>query len=177
MERKAEPLELILRKALKNQYHAALSMLRETVERCPEALWQAGEPAFWHVAYHTAFFTHLYLQPSEAAFQPWEHTREEYHYMVKVPWPPHRPPKIQEPYTKAQLLDYIAKCEAMVDSAMDAMDLSSSEAGFSWYKMPKLEHQLMNLRHVQHHTSCLGARLRAAGDQGAQWISPMQSVG
>jgi hypothetical protein len=171
-----QKLDMSVRKALKSQYHAALIMLRQAVERCPDDLWLAGNPAFWRVAYHTAFFTHLYLQPNEAAFHPWEHCREEYHYLGAVPWPPHRQPKIGEPYDRAQVLDYVIKCDAMVDAAVDALDLASGDAGFSWYKMPKLEHQIMNIRHIQNHTSYLGARLRAAGDAGLNWISPMQSV-
>jgi hypothetical protein len=170
-----QTLDFTVRKALKGQYHAALTMLRQAVERCPAQLWTSGNPAFWRVAYHTAFFTHLYLQPNEAAFRPWEHCREEYQFLGPVPWPPHRLPDIGEPYEKAQVLDYLAKCDAMVDAAVDALDLRSCDAGFSWYKMPKLEHQIMNIRHIQNHTSYLGARLRAAGDVGLNWISPMQS--
>ncbi len=58
--------------ALKGQYHAAMSMLRETIEKCPDEMWAGGDYAvpFWHVAYHTLFFTHLYLMPDEKAFQP-----------------------------------------------------------------------------------------------------------
>src|SRR5688572_18507228 len=64
-----------LRSILKSQYHAALAMLRETLERCPDDLWTSTEHrnSFWQIAYHTLFFTHLYIQPNEAAFRPWEH--------------------------------------------------------------------------------------------------------
>ena len=50
-----------LKAALKSQYHAALAMLRESIERCPDALWYSHTPtnAFWQVAYHTLFFAHL----------------------------------------------------------------------------------------------------------------------
>jgi len=63
-----------LRAALVRQYRAALSMFREAVESCSDALWFDRRPrnAFWQVAYHTLFYTHLYLQPSADAFRPWE---------------------------------------------------------------------------------------------------------
>jgi hypothetical protein len=171
-------LEVLLRKALKGQYHAALAMLRQAVETCPDDLWMSDRPnPFWQVAYHAAFYTHLYLQPNEAAFRPWEHQREEYQFLGSVPWPPHRPPKITEPYTQAQVLDYVLKCDAMVDAAVDALDLTAPDAGFWWYRLPKLEHQIMNIRHVQHHSTQLAARLRAAGSTGVDWISPMESPG
>ena len=62
-----------LRGALKRQYRAGLAMLGDAVERCPDETW--GDPAptnaFWQVAYHVLYFTHLYLQPDLAAFRPW----------------------------------------------------------------------------------------------------------
>ena len=65
--------------ALKSQYHAALAMLKQAIEQCPEDLWSGGgnPVAFWRVAYHALFFTHLYLQPDLESFRPWEHHREE----------------------------------------------------------------------------------------------------
>ncbi|MEX2582950.1 MAG: hypothetical protein WD766_06740, partial [Gemmatimonadota bacterium] len=64
-----------LRGILKSQYHATLAMLRETIERCPDELWYGDDHpnACWQIAYHALYFTHLYLQPNEAAFRPWEH--------------------------------------------------------------------------------------------------------
>jgi lambda repressor-like predicted transcriptional regulator len=61
--------EETLRAILKSQYHAALAMLKEALERCPEEVWfsQAHVNRFWQIAYHTLYFTHLYLQPNEAA--------------------------------------------------------------------------------------------------------------
>src|SRR3954447_8033987 len=114
----------LLRDALKGQYHSALKQLRQTVEACPDDVWISGDPAFWQVAYHSTFYTHLYLQPNEAAFTPWEHGRDEYHFLGTLPEPPHRPPKPGEPYTKAQVLEYLDKCQQMVDSAVDALNLT-----------------------------------------------------
>ena len=50
-----------LRSALKSQYHAALAMLREAIEKCPDELWASDEYTnrFWRIAYHTLYFTHL----------------------------------------------------------------------------------------------------------------------
>ena len=57
---------------LKSQYHAALAMLRHAIEKCPTDLWYSKEQAnaFWQTAYHTLFFTHLYLQPTAEDFRP-----------------------------------------------------------------------------------------------------------
>jgi len=150
-----------LKTALKSQYHAALAMLRESIERCPDALWYSHTPtnAFWQVAYHTLFFTHLYLQRDEAAFQRWAQHRD------------HDDGIEGDPYTQSQVLEYWSFCDRIVDDAVDALDLDSAESGFSWYRMSKLEHQLVNLRHIQHHGAQLADRLRSAADIGIRWVS------
>ncbi len=126
--------------------------------------------SFWRVAYHTLFFTHFYLQPNDAAFRPWERHREEYQFLGALPWPPHRQPNIGEPYTKEDVLAYWLVCDRMVDGDVDALDLLSPDCGFWWYgKMSKAEHQIVNIRHIQHHAAQLIDRVRAAGGPGVEW--------
>ena len=151
--------------ALKGQYHAALAMLAQAVERCPQPLWTGGDhpSPYWQIAYHALFFTHLYLQSNEVAFRAWEHHRQEYQFLEALPWPPHRPPNLAEPYTKAQVTAYWGVCDAMIDAGVDRLDLDAADCGFWWYEMPKLDHQLMNIRHIQHHAAQLADRLAAAG--------------
>jgi hypothetical protein len=161
-----------VRAALKGQYHASLAMLKQAIEQCPDDLWNGGPYpiAFWRVAYHTLFFTHLFLQPNEEAFRAWEHHRTEYQFLGVLPFPPHRPPKIGAPYSKAQILDYWQTCDQMVDVAVDQMDLDAQECGFPWYRLPKLDHQIVNIRHVQHHAALLAGRLRSAADIDIRWL-------
>jgi hypothetical protein len=74
------------------------------------------------------------------------------------------------PYTKAEVLAYCAYCEEILDAAVDALDLASPESGFSWYKVSKLEHQFISIRHIQHHAAQLSDRLRAAIDIRVDWV-------
>jgi hypothetical protein len=161
-----------LRAALTGQFHAGLAMLRQAIERFPEGAF-AGDgdtPPPWHLAYHALFFTHLYLQPDEAAFRPWERHREEYQFLGALPWPPHRPPRIGEPYTRAEVLEYLGVVDGMVGAALGRLDLDAPACGFWWYDLPKLDHVLMNLRHLQHHTAQVVARLRRAAGAGVDWV-------
>jgi hypothetical protein len=163
------------RRILKSQYRAALAMLRDAVEQCPEPLWTAPGhvSAFWQVAYHSVFFTHLYLHREAAAFQPWAgHQRGVQHEdgLTKRADPTSDLRLLPAPYSRADVLAYWQVCADMVDSAVDAMDLDAAECGFSWYNVSKLEHQLINLRHVQHHAAQLADRLRQATDQPARWV-------
>jgi hypothetical protein len=161
-----------VRQALKSQYHASLAMLKQAIEQCPEDLWAGGAypTAFWRVAYHTLFFTHLYLQPDELAFRPWEHHRTEYQFLGALPFPPYRQPKIEDPYSKSQILEYWQLCDRMADSEVDQMDLDAQECGFPWYKCPKLDHQIINIRHIQHHAALLAGRLRSAVGANIEWV-------
>jgi len=157
--------------ALKHQYHAALAMLKQTLEQCPQEEWARADDtvAFWRVAYHTLFFTHLYLQVNAEAFKPWKEHRAEHEYLGPMPWLQNRLPRIGAPYSKEQLLEYWALCDGMVDKAVDTMDLTARECGFPWYKLPKLEHQINNIRHVQHHAALLSGRLRKATGADIRW--------
>lgn len=166
-----------LRTLLKSQYHATLAMLREGVELCPEKLWyaQAGRTAPWQLAYHALYFTHLYLQTHLEAFEPWEGHQGNVQHEDTFPGPPlphvdQSLPELPDPYTKEQVLAYWTYCDGMVDDWVDAMDLTSPESGFFWYDVPKLEHQVINIRHLAHHTGQLVDRVRRGADRGVGWV-------
>lgn len=159
-----------VRSALKGQYHAAMGMLRQAIDHCPDELWNGGPYAvrFWRVAYHTLYATHLYLQQREQDFCPWVHHREGYD---DLPWPPGSGPKIDDSYSREQILDYWTFCDAMIDAAVDRLDLDAPESGFSWHQtMPKFEHQIHNIRHIQHHAALLSGRLRQANGTDIRWV-------
>jgi hypothetical protein len=172
----AEPATAALSTVLKSQYHAALAMLHECVEKCPEGLWldEAPTNAFWRVAYHTLFFTHLYLGRDAESFRPWaEHRRgnqNEDGIVGRDLDPKSDLPAGPDPYSREQVLRYWDFVDTMVDEAVESMDLRRRESGFSWYQIPKLEHQLVNLRHLSHHTAQLADRLRAAENVGIKWV-------
>lgn len=164
-----------LRSILKSQYHASLAMLRSTIERCPPGVWVAAghANAFWQVAYHTLYFGHLYLQLNEAAFQPWERHQGGVQHpdgLTGPADPASTLPVMPRPYSQADVLAYWGICDRMVDAAVEAMDLDATESGFPWYGVSRLEHQLINIRHIQHHTAQLADRLRDAADIGTRWV-------
>ena len=165
----------LLRHALKSQYHASLAMLRQALERCPDELWYAGEyrNACWQLAYHTLFFAHVYMQPNKAAFVPWAHHQSDVQHPDAIAGPPEPGstlPLLPKPYTREQALEYCDFCIAMVDDWVDRLDLLSPESGFHWYKVSKVEHQIVNIRHIQHGAAQLADRLRARLDVGVNWV-------
>ncbi len=151
-------------------------MLAECVEKCPEELWMEGEDlrTYWRIAYHAAFFTHLYLGQNEEAFQPWPGRREE------IPQPGEADEDLLEwPdfYRKDEILDYLRFIDGVIDPTVDRLDLDSNETGFSWYPdMSKLSHELMSLRHLQGHVGQLSERLMAKGID-TDWVSKADALG
>ena len=155
-----------LKPALKGQCHAALHMLKGAIEACPDAQWEAGVPprSFWRLAYHTLFYAHFYLEVRSEEFVPWINHRDEAQSDEE------REKLDTTPYTQAELLSYWELVDARVDSQIDKIDLNSLESGFSWYKLPKLDHVLLSIRHTQEHAGGLRDRLTEAGiDQ--KWVS------
>ena len=133
-----------LKAALKEQYHAGLSNLRECIGKCSDELWNEvhAERHTWRLAWHTAFFTHFYLGQTEQAFERWSGDKRLSHEGYEKP----------DGYSRAEMLQYIQYIDALVDRTVDALDLSAPETGFEWYpNMTKISHELMNLRHTQGH--------------------------
>src|SRR6476620_12018959 len=59
------------KQSLANQYEAALCMMNRCVSACPPEHWESkiAQGTFRWVAYHTLFFTDLYLSPSHESFE------------------------------------------------------------------------------------------------------------
>jgi len=157
------------------QFAAAIQMLQQAIEACPDELWDDrsdGSP-FWHLAYHALFFTDLYLSDDEKAFRARDFHRDQAHFLpgdyqelagvVTTP---------AEPFTRAQLADHaghcLRKCEETFEKLTDERALE--RCGFWWYELNAGEFTLNNLRHLQHHAGQLVLLLRRRADIGIEWL-------
>ena len=160
-------------------------MLRDCIEKCPDDLWTTPSPrvddddrtifrSFWRIAFHTVYFTHLYLGQSEEAFQPWPDRDPEYFgEMWGPPWylEPFEFPEDAEPISRQNLTAYLNYVDSIIDTTIEALDLDTQASGFHWYKdISKLSHELLNLRHLQGHVGQL-SELLMARDIQTGWIS------
>ncbi len=161
----------LIRKSLLGQYRAALEMLQRSVELCPEELWFSSEykNRFWHIAYHSAFYTHLYVQQTEADFKAWSKHRPDSNYFGPQPWAKDKPYQLPEPYSKQDVQEYLSMGRAEVEKNVPITRLEEG-SGFSWLAFTKLETHLYNIRHLQHHTGQLMERLRTAANVGVGWV-------
>lgn len=148
-----------LKETIAGQYGAGLMMLRPCIELCPDNIWLSGEPPreVWRIAYHALYYTHLYLAENQRSFKPIRGFSRERANLWGTP-------KGSTPTTKEELLDYLDFILSIVPERLSAMDLDAPDAGFSYYPgMPKLTHQMVNLRHLQGHVGQLSEILMRAG--------------
>jgi hypothetical protein len=160
---------------VRSQYLASLEMLKQTIDKCPESIWNSPDDKtkFWNIAYHVLFYTHLYLQDTLQDFKPWPRHREEYQFLGQVPWPPHAAPKIGEPLDKEMVLDYLAFCQQQVRDRVPCLNFEA-ESGFDWLPFNKFELQLYNIRHLQQHTGELMERLGTRTGIELDWVGQMR---
>lgn len=144
-------------KVIQSQYLASLEMLKQVILNCPESLWDdpSRQDPFWRKSYHALFYAHLYLQRTEQDFIPWEK---------------HHDPDGDVPFTKDEVLEYLALVERQVADRIPVTDLAA-ESGFHWLPFNKLELQFYNIRHIQQHTGELYERLDAHETVELNWIS------
>ena len=150
------------------QYGAAIDMLENAVQACPEELWadRSRNPQFWYVVYHTLFWLDFYLtEPPEVFAPPPPFNMDEADPAGLMP---------ERVYTKGELLTYLAhgrhKCRSIleglsVERARAPRGLGSKATGTF------AELMLYNLRHVQHHTGQLNLILRQTVDDAPRWVA------
>ena len=165
----------LFKNGLLGQYQAALSMFHACVARCPEDKWEGhiGSFPFWHVAYHTLYYTDLYLSPDEDSFNPPSFYRENYQFFGCLPWPPHETVVADVPYDRDVILEYVHHCKRKASASIAAETPESLQgaSGFWWYEIPRAEFHLNNVRHVQHHGAHMSLYLRRLSDIEIGWVA------
>ena len=148
------------------QLGAAIDMLENAMDACPEELWadRSQQPEFWYLVFHTLFFLDYYLAESPAGFAPpAPFTLDELDPAGVLP---------ERPYTKDELRAYLAhgraKCRAVVAALDD--ETARQRRTFPSGDFSVAELMLCNLRHVQHHTAQLNLILRQRTDSAPGWV-------
>ncbi|MCC6680222.1 MAG: DinB family protein [Phycisphaeraceae bacterium] len=165
----------IYRQAIADQFGASLIMLADAMRQCPDELWTetVGRFPFWHIAYHTLFYTDLYLSLSEDAFivPPFHHAG--YQCFGRTPWPPHEVVVADQPYDRTTLLAYADQIAAKLAPMLrnETPTKLAEPCGFPWLKLSRAELYTYNLRHVQHHVGQLSALLVRHTGRGVTWCA------
>lgn len=154
------------RSAIRQQFHAAIDMLANAIQACPDSVWSGQGPrAFWYLAFHTLFFLDLYLsEKDEPQFRPpppfgLSELEDEV--------PPERV------YEEDELLGYLEHCRKRLDTVMAGMTetWAVSPCPIPYRDMSNGELLLYNMRHVQHHAAQLNLLLRQTTNSAPRWVS------
>jgi uncharacterized damage-inducible protein DinB len=151
---------------IQSQYHAALTMLENSIKDCPMSLWEdkTYKNQYWQIAFHTLYYTHYYLSDFKKSFEPWEKYRKDHQYLR-----PNSSALVIEAYSQQDVLEYLKFCRKQVTERIPITKLDNP-SGLEWLPTTKLELLLYNLRHVQHHAGQLIDRLRISADISSDWI-------
>ena len=137
------------------QFEAALAMLKQCIERCPDDLWEGtiAQLTVRQVAYHTLFFVDFYLSANDETFQ-----LRELHLVGGD----ERESGSCAALDKQPTLAYLAICleKLRTTLASESEETLRGPSGFSWCKFTRAELHIYNLRHVQHHAGQLSSHLR-----------------
>ena len=154
------------KEAVWGQYGAAIDMLENAVNACPDDLWgdRSRIPEYWYLVYHTLFFLDLYLTNKLEGF---------------MPPPPYNLDELDPAgilpdrvYTRDEMRAYLEygrrKCRATIAALTD--EAAHRRCGFERFDLSVFELLLYNLRHVQHHSAQLNLILRQTIDSAPRWV-------
>lgn len=160
-------MEPTLKTNIWQQFGAAIDMLSDAIDCCPDQLWTAvlwddpDDPRygqFWFVAYHTLFWLDLYLTGTKDGFAP--------------PAPFIRGSLPEQPYTREAVCAYLKQCRQRCEAVI--LGLTDEQArevcAFEWMEPTFLELQLYSMRHVQEHAAQLSLLLGQHGITGPDWV-------
>ncbi len=161
--------------AVTSQIRAALKMLRSSIEACPDSLWErdTDHNQTWVLAYHTVFFAHLYLSPSQEAFTPFEREVRGYAGYGRTHLGDWSELSSEDVLSKADVLTYCDYVDERVPSLVASTPFDAP-SGFPWLPFSKGETHLYNLRHIQHHAGQLIERLRQEAGIGTDWVGQVR---
>ncbi len=172
-------MDISLKISIWQQFGAAIDMLDNAMNACPDQLWhtplwnnpteQSGYSQFWYLTYHTLFWLDLYLSGSLEGFTtPPPFTLDELDPAGLLP---------ERPYTKGELQAYLEhgrrKCQATIEGLTD--EKAHQRCKFVWGEVSFLELLLYNMRHVQEHAAQLNLMLGQKGVPVPGWVTKAKS--
>ena len=151
---------------LTSQYLASLTMLKTCVENYDAGLWancsDYKSPA-GQIAYHTAFYTNIYLSPSRSRAVRWDKEVPRMEDLGK----PITPNDVLSQSDIAHFVDHIVQC---IPRYLERFSMDS-DCWPNWYSLSQMEFHMNNLRHIQHHVGQLIERNRSIKVLDVPWLT------
>ena len=153
-----------LKESMWYQFGAAIDMLGNALENCPDELWDT-DTRFWYIGYHTLFYLDYYLSETTENFSPPEpFTLSELDPAGILP---------NRTYTKEELLNYVRHGKQKCHDFIAGLTAESAEKRFinEYRNYSMIEILLYNMRHVQHHAAQLNLLIRQSNNNPPKWVS------
>jgi hypothetical protein len=164
-------MDTSLKTSIWQQFGAAINMLENALQACPDHVWRDSiwdDPTdaheyteFWFIVYHTLFWTDLYLSGAR-------------HDDFAPPAPFVRGKLPEQPYTKDQLQAYLEDCRQKCRTTFEALtdEKADQRCEFPWgEEVSFVELQLYSMRHVQEHASQLSLHLGHKIGSAPDWVA------
>jgi hypothetical protein len=162
----------LFKKIIVSQFEASLTTLGLSVEACPAEMWNqpVARYPFCQTAFHTIFFTDLYLGRNEASLREQPFHREHPEFFRDYEQLEDREPVCL--YDKPEILTYLRFCRAKVIETIAAETEATlaAHAEFDRRTFSRAELHLYNIRHIQHHAAQLILRLRLDSSVDIPWV-------
>jgi hypothetical protein len=158
------------------QFGAAIDMLENAIDACPDEIW--SDPSkrpewprndvvgFWYLVYHTLFFLDFDLTdlPEEEFTPPEPFTRGELDPAGVLP---------DRPFRKDELRKYLEHGRRKCRASIEALDGTVFERKARTRPDTSVAELLLHsMRHVQHHTAQLNLIIRQrTGTAAPNWVS------
>ncbi len=155
-----------LKEIIWNQFGAAIDMIENAVNLCPNNLWgnRSQQPEFWYLVYHTLFWLDFYLTATGDKFlPPLPFTLSELDPEGILP---------ERVYTKDEMLKYLEFGRKECKETIKSLDEEKSKVQFVYgsINLNFVELLFYNMRHVQHHSAQLNLMLRQKIDDAPRWV-------
>jgi hypothetical protein len=174
-------MDAFYKTSLWQQFGAAIDMLANAINACPDELWQeplwttpnepTGYSEFWYLTFHTLFWLDFYLSGAVEGFAPpAPFTLDELDPAGLLP---------ERPYTKAELQSYLRHCRQKCHDTIHALTMASANrlCPFPWGEINFFELLIYNLRHVQEHAAQMNLFLGQKGVPVISWVGKAKGNG
>ncbi|MHA2226466.1 MAG: DinB family protein [Candidatus Hodarchaeales archaeon] len=158
----------IFSNAFQEQYGAAIEMLEQVIQNCPEIVWndRTSGPPFWQVAYHTMWYLDWYLGRSNEereTFKPM-FNEKRFEKLEKLP---------EETLSREKIKTYLFDIKKKCKNRLEQLTLEEliQPSVFEWHGSSILSSLIYNIRHVMLHIGALNSRLLRKGIKLENWVS------
>ena len=158
--------------AIANQINASLQMLGAAIQGCDEERWHepVAKMSFAQLAFHTLFYTDLYLGPNidamkaQAFHQEYASSFGDYEELANQP----QTTRYERNFIDAYLPFVAEKAQQAIQR--ETPETLEQPADFPWLKMNRFELHPYNIRHINYHVgqfSLLGLQEK---NQSLAWV-------